>query len=352
MTRATWTAAVVGVLLFAIAAGPAGAQMKLIGAGATFPEPIYAVWMYQYNQLKDVQVNYQGIGSSGGIRQIKDATVDFGATDAPIEGPELEEAGLVQFPMIIGGVVPICNIRGVGPGELRLSTEVLASIFAGEITFWDDEGITSLNPDLELPNDPITVVHRAEGSGTTWIFTDFLDKVSPSWRENIGRGKLVNWPAGVGAKGNPGVAAYVQRVNGSVGYVEFAFAVQNKLAHITLRNRDGQWVEPTIESFQAAAANADWENTEGYYLVLTDQPGEESWPIVGASFILVYAKQDDVEKAKAMLEFFDWCYDHGDQMAVQKHYVPIPDNVVEMVRNTWRSEITADGEQVCPPAKS
>lgn len=352
MTRATWIVAAAGLLLVALVAGPACSQMKLIGAGATFPEPIYAVWMYQYNQLKDVQVNYQGIGSSGGIRQIQDGTVDFGATDAPIEGPELEEAGLVQFPMIIGGVVPICNIQGVGPGELRLSTEALAAIFGGEITSWDDPVIKEQNPDLELPNIAITVVHRAEGSGTTWIFTDFLDKVSESWNENIGRGKLVNWPTGVGAKGNPGVAAYVQRVNGAVGYVEFAFAVQNKLAHITLRNKAGQWVQPTIESFQAAAANADWENTEGYYLVLTNQPGEESWPIVGASFILVHAKQDDAEKARAMLDFFDWCYDHGDQMAVQKHYVPIPDNVVEMVRNTWRAEITADGKTVCPPLRS
>jgi phosphate transport system substrate-binding protein len=323
---------------------PAAAAMTLNGAGATFPEPIYAVWMHKYNELTGVRVNYQGIGSSGGQRQIQAGTVDFGGSDAPMKAEELSEAGLIQFPMVIGGVVPIVNIEGVGPGRLRLTDEALAAIFTGEITFWDDPAITESNPDLALPNDPITVVHRAEGSGTTWIFTNFLDKVSPTWHEKIGFGKIVPWPVGVGAKGNPGIAAYVQRVNGSVGYVEFAYAKQNNLSHVTLRNRAGQWVEPTMETFQAAAANADWADAPGYYLVLTDQPGDDSWPIEGATFILIHKEQPDGAKARAMFRFFDWCYDHGDEMAVEKDYVPVPDNVVKMVRSTWRQEVTAAGQ--------
>ena len=309
------------------------------GAGATFPEPIYAVWMYKYNQLTGVQVDYQGIGSSGGIRQIKARTVDFGGPDAPMKGPDVREAGLVQFPMIIGGVVPICNIKGVEPGQLRLTPDALAGVFSGEIAYWDDEVIVALNPGIALPNEPITVVHRAEGSGTTWIFTNYLDKVSASWHEKIGTGKVVPWPVGVGAKGNPGVASCVQRVNGSIGYVEYAFATQNNLPHVSLRNQDGKYVQPSIESFQAAAASADWAGAENYYLVLTNQPGEGSWPIVGATFILLYAAQEDPETAKEMLKFFDWCYTHGAEMAVEKDYVPIPKNVADMVRKTWSDEI-------------
>jgi len=336
--------AVIAVALAGAFVLPAVAATTLNGAGATFPEPIYSVWMHKYNELKGVRVNYQGIGSSGGQRQIKAKTVDFGGSDAPMKAPELREAGLIQFPMVIGGVVPIVNVEGVGPGELRLTNEALAAVFAGEITFWDDPAIVATNPDLKLPNDPITVVHRADGSGTTWIFTNFLDKVSASWHEKAGFGKVVPWPVGVGAKGNPGVAAYVQRVNGSVGYVEFAFAEQNKLSHATLLNQSGNWVQPTIESFQQAAANADWAKAEGYYLVLTDQPGEGSWPIAGATFVLIHKEQDDGAKAKAMFDFFDWCYDHGDDMAIAKDYVPVPENVVEMVRNTWKGEVTIAGK--------
>jgi len=325
---------------------PALGAKALHGAGATFPEPIYAVWMYKYNQLTGVQVDYQGIGSSGGIRQIKARTVDFGGSDAPLKGPEVREAGLVQFPMVIGGVVPICNINGIEAGQLRFTPEVLAGVFAGEIGYWDDEAITGINPGVALPNEPITVVHRAEGSGTTWIFTNYLDKVSSSWHEKIGTGKIVPWPVGVGAKGNPGVANYVQRVNGSIGYVEYAYAVQNDMPYVMLRNQDGKYVSPSMESFQAAAASADWANTDNYYLVLTDQPGEGSWPIVGATFILLYAKQDDAETAVEMLKFFDWCYDHGADMAVEKDYVPIPKNVADMVRQTWADEIRIDGAPV------
>jgi phosphate transport system substrate-binding protein len=325
---------------------PALAATTLNGAGATFPEPIYSVWMHKYNELKGVRVNYQGIGSSGGQRQIKAKTVDFGGSDAPMKGPDLREAGLIQFPMVIGGVVPIVNVEGVGPGQLRLTNDALAAIFAGEITFWDDDAIKATNPDLELPSEPITVVHRADGSGTTWIFTNFLDKVSPSWHEKAGFGKVVPWPVGVGAKGNPGVAAYVQRVNGSIGYVEFAFAKQNNLSYATLRNHAGEWVQPTIESFQEAAANADWVNSDSYYLVLTDQPGDGSWPIAGATFILIHKEQEDAAKAQAMFDFFDWCYDHGDEMAIDKDYVPVPDNVVGMVRATWGLEVTSGGKSI------
>ena len=323
---------------------PAAAATTLNGAGATFPEPIYSVWMHKYNELKGVRVNYQGIGSSGGQRQIKAGTVDFGGSDAPMKGPDLREAGLIQFPMVIGGVVPIVNIKGVGPGELKLTNEALAAVFAGDITFWDDPAIKATNPDLELPNEPVTIVHRADGSGTTWIFTNFLDKVSPSWHEKAGFGKVVPWPVGVGAKGNPGVAAYVQRVNGSIGYVEFAFAKQGGLSHATLRNKAGHWVQPTTESFQDAAASADWEHADGYYLVLTNQPGEGAWPIAGATFVLIHREQKDAAKVKAMFDFFDWCYDHGDEMAIEKDYVPVPENVVEMVRNTWRTDVVSGGK--------
>jgi len=325
---------------------PALGAKAVHGAGATFPEPIYAVWMYKYNQLTGVQVDYQGIGSSGGIRQIKARTVDFGGSDAPLKGPEVREAGLIQFPMVIGGVVPICNIKGVEAGQLKFTPEVLAGVFSGDISYWDDEAIVALNPGVALPNEPITVVHRAEGSGTTWIFTNYLDKVSASWHEKIGTGKVVPWPVGVGAKGNPGVANYVQRVNGSIGYVEYAYAVQNNLPYVMLQNQAGKYVGPSMESFQAAAANADWANTDNYYLVLTDQPGDGSWPIVGATFILLYAEQDDAGKAMEMLKFFDWCYEHGADMAVEKDYVPIPKNVADMVRKTWTDEIRVAGAPV------
>jgi len=333
------------LVLFAIAA-PVVAAVTLNGAGATFPEPLYAAWMMKYNELKGIKVNYQGIGSSGGISQIKAKTVDFGGTDAPLKPAELDEAGLVQFPMVIGGVVPVVHVEGVGPGELRLTADVLAGMFSGAIGTWDDEAIKKLNPTLTLPNEPITVVHRAEGSGTTWIFTNYLDKVSQTWHEKIGTDKTVAWPTGVGAKGNPGVAAYVQRVNGSIGYVEYAYAAQNKMAYATLANRAGTFVAPTMESFQAAAANADWKNAKGYYLVLTDQPGDASWPIVGATFILMQKNQEDAARAKALLDFFDWCYTFGGAQAKSMDYVPLPPSVVEMVRASWRSDVTAGGKPV------
>lgn len=334
----------VAVVLSVVA--PVLAATTLNGAGATFPEPIYGAWMSKYYELKGLKVNYQGIGSSGGINQIKAKTVDFGGSDAPLTPAELSEAALVQFPMVVGGVVPIVNLRGVTPGALKLTPEVLAGIFAGEITDWDNEAITKLNPGIAFPNEPITTVHRADGSGTTWIFTNYLDKVSPSWHQKIGAGKTVAWPGGVGAKGNPGVAAYVQRVDYSIGYVEYAYAVQNNLPWVTLQNRAGRFVAPSLESFQAAAANADWANAAGFYLVLTDQPGDESWPIVGASFVLIQREQASAETAMVMLSFFDWCYRFGGDMARERDYVPLPMSVVDMVETMWKTDVKAGGKPV------
>ena len=344
--RSVSIAVALSLVIISVLSVAASAAVTINGAGATFPEPIYAVWMYKYHELKGQKVNYQGIGSSGGINQIKVGTLAFGGSDAPLTPIELSESRLVQFPMVVGGVVPIVNIKGVGPGQLRLTPAALAGIFAGEITEWDNDVIKKLNPGLTLPSDPITTVHRADGSGTTWIFTSYLDKVSPSWHQKIGVGKTVAWPGGVGAKGNPGVAAYVQRVDCSVGYVEYAYAVQSKLTWVTMQNRAGKFVAPSSGSFQAAAQNADWKNAPGFSLVLVDQPGDGTWPIVGASFVLIRKEQASAETAKALLGFFDWCYRFGGAMAAQKDYVPLPMSVVEMVEAMWKTSVTAGGRPV------
>jgi phosphate transport system substrate-binding protein len=316
------------------------AQVKEIsGAGATFPYPIYAKWASAYNQQTGVKVNYQSIGSGGGIKQIQAKTVDFGASDAPLEKEELDKAGLVQFPMVIGGVVPVVNVPGIEPGQLKLTGEQVAKIFLGEIKKWNDPAIAKTNPGLKLPDQRITVVHRSDGSGTTWIFTNYLTKVSQQWAKKVGNDKAVKWPTGVGGKGNEGVAAYVDRIKGGIGYVEYAYALQNKMAHVKLQNRDGNFVDPTSENFQAAAAGADWKNAPGFYMVLTDQPGANSWPISGASFILMHKQQAKPQNGEAVLKFFDWAYDNGDQMADQLHYVPIPDSVVDVVQQSWQANI-------------
>ncbi len=336
-----------GLLAALFAGGPAMAKsVTLNGAGATFPYPVYSQWAYLYEKDTGVRLNYQSIGSGGGIKQIQAKTVDFGASDAPLKPEELAEAGLIQFPMVMGGVVPVVNLEGIGQGQLRLSPELLADIYLGEITKWNDDRIRAENPGLQLPDKAVTVVHRSDGSGTTWIFTNYLSKVSSDWKEKVGNAKAVQWPTGVGGKGNEGVAAYVQRIKGSVGYVEYAYALQNKMAHALLKNRAGNYVAPTSETFQAAAANADWAGAPGYYMVLTDQPGEQSWPITGASFILVHESQKNPETARAMLEFFDWCYRNGDETALKLHYVPMPDNVVEMVEDTWAKKVAADGKPI------
>ncbi len=326
----------------------AAPRISLQGAGASFPYPVYSQWTYKYNKLTGVRINYQSIGSGGGIAQIKAKTVDFGASDAPLEKKELDEAGLVQFPMIMGGVVPVVNIEGIEEGALKLTPDLIAEIFLGNITEWNDPAIKSANPGLNLPDKSITIVHRADGSGTTWIFTNYLSKVSDKWKQKVGTGKAVSWPVGVGGKGNEGVTNYVKRVDGSIGYVEFAYALQNKLPWVKLENKAGNFVAPTIDTFQAAAANADWENAPGFYMVLTQQPGEKSWPITGASFILLHKEMKDARKARAMLKYFDWCFSHGDDIAVKLHYVPIPDNVVELVHKQWKRKLSADGKSVWP----
>lgn len=333
-------------LLTGCGSGKSGPARTLNGAGATFPYPVYSKWAYEYSQLTAMKLNYQSIGSGAGIAQITAGTVDFGASDAPLGKAELDEAGLFQFPMVTGGVTPVVNIAGIAPGQLRLTPELLAGIYLGKITKWNDPSIAAVNPGLALPVRSITVVHRADGSGTTWIFTKYLDAVSPEWHGKIGADKAVNWPAGVGGKGNEGVAAYVQRLDGTIGYVEFAYALQNKMNHVLLRNRDGEFVAPSIESFQSAAANADWANTPGFGVVLTDQPGKGSWPITGATFILIHKDQKNPALATDMLAFFAWCYEHGGETARALDYVPMPPNVVALVETAWAAEITSGGQPV------
>lgn len=324
----------------------AAEEITVNGAGASFPFPVYSQWANKYNTLTGMKLNYQSIGSGGGIAQIKAKTIDFGASDAPMKAEELNAAGLIQFPMVMGGVAPVVNIEGIEAGKLQLSGQVLADIFLGKVTMWNDPAITALNKDLNLPEQEITVVSRADGSGTTWIFTNYLDKVSPEWHENVGTDKAVQWPVGVGGKGNEGVSQYVMKVKGSIGYVEFAYALQNKMAFAQLQNQAGKFVSPTIETFQAAAANADWANAAGFYMVLTDQPGDNSWPITGASFILIYKDQRDAKIAETMLTFFDWCYTHGTDIAKDLQYVPVPENVVAQVKALWKSSVTANGQPV------
>ena len=320
---------------------------QLNGAGATFPYPVYAKWAEKYASEKGVKLNYQSIGSGGGIKQIKAKTVDFGASDAPLKAKELDDAGLMQFPMVMGGVVPVVNVPGIKAGEIKLSGEILADIYLGKIKKWNDKAIQHDNPHLKLPSNAITVVHRSDGSGTTWIFTNYLTKVSKDWAAKVGNDKAVAWPAGVGGKGNEGVASYVSRIKGAIGYVEYAYALQNKMSYAELRNHDGNYVKPTSESFQAAAANADWEHAPGFYMVLTDQPGKDSWPITGATFILVYKNQDKPAVGQAVLNFFDWSYHHGGEMAEKLDYVPMPEKVVKLVETTWEKDIKgADGKAV------
>jgi phosphate transport system substrate-binding protein len=326
-------------------AGPAA----ITGAGATFPYPVYSKWAYDYNKETGVRLNYQSIGSGGGIKQIKARTVDFGASDAPMKPAEMKEFGLMQFPMIMGGVVPVVNIKGITGGQLNLSAANLADIYLGKITKWNDPKIMADNKGLKLPNDDITVVHRADGSGTTWIFTNYLTKVSPEWQEKVGNDKAVQWPVGLGGKGNEGVAAFVAKVEGSIGYVEYAYALQNKMTSVLLKNRDGKFVAPTAENFQAAAAGADWAHAEGYYMVLTDQPGANSWPITGASFILLYKTQANAAQAKEVLNFFNWSYKNGGKSALSLDYVPMPEAVVKMVEDSWHSELhDPNGKSIWP----
>ena len=327
---------------------PAGLKVaaSLTGAGATFPFPLYSKWADTYGKEKGLKLNYQAIGSGGGVAQIKKKTVDFGASDEPMKPADLEKEGLFQFPMAIGGVVPVTNVEGIADGALKLSPAVLCGIYLGDIKKWDHEEIKKLNEGLTLPAKDIAVVYRSDGSGTTWIFTDYLSRVCPAWRDKVGAGKSVQWPVGMGGKGNPGVAAYVKQTAGAIGYVEFAYALQNQLPAIQLQNKDGQFVKPAIESFMAAAKNADWDNAPGFFMVLNDQPGAETWPIAGATFILIHRAQADAAKTRAIFGFFDWCYRSGAALAKELHYVPMPENVIDLVQKRWTSEITADGKPI------
>lgn len=323
-----------------LAAGFAGAafSQEITGAGATFPAPVYAKWAEAYQKAKGVRMNYQSIGSSGGIRQITAKTVDFGATDAPLKPEQLEKDGLMQFPAVIGGVVPVVNIAGVNPGDMRLTGQVLGDIYLGKITKWNDKAITDLNPKVKLPAQDIAVVRRADGSGTTFIFTNYLAKVNAEWKGKIGEGQAVQWPTGMGGKGNEGVAAFVQRLPGAIGYVEYAYAKQNKLAHTLMRNADGQFVEPDDETFKAAAAGADWSKA-AFGAILTDQPGKASWPITGATFILLHTAQAKPQQAIEVMRFFDWSFANGGKLAADLDYVPLPDALTKQIRGVWAAQV-------------
>ncbi len=325
--------------------------VTLNAAGASFPYPIYSQWAHKYNELSGVKLNYQSIGSGGGIAQTKAHTVDFGASDAPLQPEELEKMGVVQFPTVMGGVLPVINVPGIESGKLKLDGPTLAAIYLGKISKWDDPAIKKLNPDLNLPAQAITVVHRSDGSGTTFIFSNYLSLVSPEWKAKVGAGTAVKWPApnSIGGKGNEGVAGQVKAVGNSIGYVEYAYALQNKIPYALLKNKAGKFVEPSIESFQAAAANADWSKApKGFSLMLDDQPGEASWPIVGATYILAYKDYPDAAKGKAVLSFFDWAYNHGGDMAKGLHYVPLPESVVKLIEADWSKEVKSGGKPLWP----
>ena len=333
---------IVGIIsAAALVYGGAIHAANITGAGATFPYPVYAKWAEAYKIQTGIEMNYQSIGSGGGIKQILAKTVDFGATDAPMKPEEQEKNGLTQFPTVIGGVVPVVNLKGVTAGQLKLTGNLLADIYLGKIKRWDDPRIAANNEGVSLPKMSITVVHRADGSGTTFIFTNYLSKVSSDWKSMVGAGKSVSWKAGTGGKGNEGVASYVQRIKGAIGYVEYAYALQNKMTSVKIKNHDGQFVNAEEATFKAAAANANWDKSKGFYEILTNQPGKDSWPITGATFILVYKSQNKVEAGKEVLKFFDWAYSKGSKIASDLDYVPLPENVQEMIRSSWKEQIKA-----------
>ncbi|AKC87532.1 phosphate ABC transporter substrate-binding protein PstS [Pseudoxanthomonas suwonensis] len=309
------------------------------GAGASFIYPVMTKWSADYKGATSKQVNYQSIGSGGGIAQIKAGTVDFGSTDAPLKPEELAKYGLAQFPSVIGGVVPILNVAGIAPGALKLDGATLADIFLGKISKWNDPAIAALNPGLALPDQKITVVHRSDGSGTTFNFVNYLSKVSPEWKTKVGEGTSVQWPAGIGGKGNEGVSAYVKQIKGGIGYVELSYAQQNKLSHASLKNAAGRFVQPSEESFAAAAASADWAKSKDFFLVMTNAPGDNSWPITATNFILVYKQPKNVAGAKNTKDFFTWVYANGDDQARQLDYVPLPDALVNQIKAYWAQNL-------------
>ena len=336
-----------GVVAGVVAVGSVSAvwaQQEATGAGASFPAPLYSKWAADYHKATGVKINYQSVGSSAGIKQIEAKTVDFGASDEPLKDEDLAKKGLVQFPTVIGGIVPVVNIKGVAPGQLKLSGQVLGDIYLGKITKWNDAAIVALNPGVALPDATIAPVRRADGSGTTFGFTNYLSKVNAEWKEKVGEGKAVNWPTGAGGKGNEGVAAFVGRLPNSIGYVEYAYVKQNKLTYTLLQNSTGAFVSPDDASFKAAAAGADW--SKSFFQILTNQPGKDAWPITSATFILMHAKQEKPEQAAAALKFFQWAYQSGDQTAAGLDYVPMPEPVKQVIYKSWGSIKNAAGQTI------
>jgi phosphate transport system substrate-binding protein len=317
-------------------AGSAFAQ-DVTGAGATFPAPVYAKWADAYNKATGARINYQSVGSGAGIRQIRGKTVDFGATDMPLTDADLAKDGLIQFPTVIGGVVPVVNIKGIAPGQIRMNGQLLGDIYLGKIKKWNDAALVALNPGVPLPDAAIAPVRRADGSGTTFIFTNYLSKVNAEWKSKVGEGTAVNWPAGAGGKGNEGVSAFVQRLPNSIGYVEYAYAKQNKMSYVLMQNKEGAFVKPDDTAFKAAAAGADWNKT--FFQILTEQPGKDSWPITGATYILMFKAQDKPVSAMNTLKFFDWAFVNGDKMADDLDYVPLPSSVKDLVRKQWADNL-------------
>ncbi len=335
------SAVISGATLLAAAAVFA---QDVTGAGATFPAPLYAKWADAYNKVTGARINYQSVGSGAGLRQIRGKTVDFGASDMPLTDAELAKDGLMQFPTVIGGVVPVLNVRGLTAGQVKMTGQVLGDIYLGKITKWNDPALTALNPGVPLPDSAIAVVRRADGSGTTFIFSNYLSKVNAEWKSKVGEGTAVNWPTGAGGKGNEGVAAFVQRLPNSLGYVEYSYAKSNKMSHVMMRNQAGSFVAPDDVAFKAAAASADW--AKSFYQILTDQPGKDSWPITGATFIMMHKAQDKPVQATNSLKFFDWAYANGDKMSTELEYVPLPDSVKALSRKAWGDIKDASGKPV------
>ena len=325
-------------------AGATAQAQDVTGAGATFPAPIYAKWADAYYKAAGAKVNYQSVGSGAGIKQIKSKTVDFGASDMPLKDDELAKDGMVQFPTVIGGVVPVVNIKGIAPGQIKLTGQVLGDIYLGKISKWNDPALTALNPGVPLPDASIAVVRRADGSGTTFIFTNYLSKVNADWKAGVGEGTAVKWPTGAGGKGNEGVAAFVQRLPNSIGYVEYAYVKQNKMTYTQMKNKDGNFVAPNDVAFKAAAAGADWNKT--FYQITTEQPGKDAWPLTNPTYILMYKAQDKPDSAASALKFFDWAFANGDKAADDLDYVPLPDAVKALVRKQWGEIKSADGKVI------
>ena len=333
-----------------LAGTSAASAQSITGAGSSFAYPIYSKWAYTYGKKTGVQLNYQSIGSGGGIKQIEAGNVDFGASDAPLKESDLEQHDLIQWPMAMGGVIPVVNISGIGAGQIRLDGKTLADIYMGNVKKWNDTEIKALNPNVALPDEAISVVHRSDASGTTWIFTNYLTKVSKQWANSLGNSTSVDWPVGRGGPQNNGVAAIVHRTEGSIGYVEYAYCLENHMAYVQLKNKAGKFVSPTAKNFQAAAAGADWKNAPGYYMVLTDQPGKKSWPITGATFILMHKTQKNVSQAQAVLKWCNWSLKHGQKEAQKLKYVAMPKSVVEMIENLWAKKMHGPNGNAIWPA--